>query len=231
MKIFFLIVSSIYLTYVYGQIDESEYFDVFENDFPEWRIAFRGTKDINKPVYDAYMTSQTASVEDGCKKPPRVGESCANHYRNNDVFDHWSNIDQVAFVVYKDSQRVAHIVFDGKGSDTTSWFKESRIISSTWTDIKTDHTKNYFGISGEHGGTTLRRFYINKLYHGCPDDVGWFAAIDTLKVACSWETFPNYPKFLYAAKDVETNWTTGDVGQADDIVVFVKYEKSTSIGK
>merc|ERR1712062_513124 len=219
---------------VLGQIDESEFFDPFETDFPEWRLAFRGEAGVGQSVFAAYVMSQTGVVDKWCRKLPSKGRVCNSHYRNNDVLDNGNNIEQVAFVVYKEDQRVAQIIFNGKGTDNMNWFTEARILSSSWTDITVDHTKNYMSIHGDQETGVKRPFYINQKYHGCPDDVGWFVAVDSHDV-CAWANGPSptptYPRFLYASKNVETNWTTGDVGEADSFLVFVKYNKSGTVGK
>jgi len=219
---------------VFAQIDQSEFFDPFETDFPEWRLAFRGEAGVNQSVYAAYVTSQTGQVDKYCRKLPAKGRVCNSHYRNNDVLDNWNNIEQIAFVVYKEDQRVANIIFNGKGTDNMNWFTESRILSSTWTDMTVDHTKNYMSIHGDQETGVWRPFYINKGYGGCPNDVGWFVAVDRHD-KCAWANgpspSPSFPRFLYSSLNQETNWTTGDVGEADSFLVFVKYNKGAAIGK
>jgi len=204
---------------------QNEFFDIFETDFFEWRLAFRGTPGVKYNTWQVYNNKQTDLVEPGCKQVTSSA-NCTHHFRNNDVMDNWRDIDEVAFVVYEGGQRVAHILFDGKGSDPTNWFSDSRLVSSSWTDIK-GAAKNYFSLVGDDN--LLRHFFINRNYGGCPADAGWFVAVDGAH--CSWEASPSVPAFLYAKNHVITNWTTGDVGRADVIAVFVKYVKSPAVGK
>jgi len=214
---------------------ESQYFDVFNTDFPEWRIAFRGQAEVNQSVYSAYMRPQVTQVDKACRQLPAVGQTCSSHYRNNDVLDHWDNIKEVAFVVYKGEQQVAFVIFDGVGSNYTSWFSEIKLLNSSWTDIKVDYTEhhaNQFSISGYRG---WRRFYINEHFFGCPNDAGWFVAMDTFNEPCKtvWTgaDTPSWPRFLYATTPTFQNWEKGDIDVADSIFVFVKYGASTAIGK
>ncbi|XP_005096204.1 uncharacterized protein LOC101863664 [Aplysia californica] len=218
------------LPVVFSQISEeidSQFYDVFFTENREWRLVFRGTPAINQSVWHAFTTHQTIKVEPGCKQIFSQ-EPCQHHYRNNDVMDHWANFEQVAFVIYKGGVRVAHVIFDGTGTNYQNWCDSKRIVSSSWTDIK-KNGKNFFSV---HGDDSLqRRFFMNHQYGGCPSDAGWFVAVDRKNVPCAWEKNSGFPMFLYAKKDVMTNWTTGDVERADFIAVFVKYNTGAVVGK
>merc|ERR1719242_371483 len=122
---------------------EAEYFDVFGTGLHEWRIAFRGASAINESVWAAYSTAGVGGVAGaGCRKVHSV-KPCYHHWRNDEVLDDWTGIDEVAFVVYKASKMVAYVTFDGKGSDNLSWFDQGRLLTTSWTDIRSD-IKNQF---------------------------------------------------------------------------------------
>ena len=55
---------------------------------------------------------------------------------------------QVKYAMFESGSEVANIVFNGVGSDVTTWFDPSRINWSTFTDVTTTQTYNYFSIFG-----------------------------------------------------------------------------------
>jgi hypothetical protein len=63
-----------------------------------------------------------------------------------DVFATMFNF-QVKLALYKNNVEVAYVVFNGTGSNNTSWFNRDAIIESPYTAIKTD-SFNYFSILG-----------------------------------------------------------------------------------
>jgi len=218
------------LPLVFAQTSEemaSQFYDLFYTESPEWRLAFRGTPGISKSVWAAYAQHQTTTVEPGCLEI-FSNEPCAHHFRNNDVLDNWANIEQVAFVVFKDGKRVAHVIFDASGTDNQNWCTDKKIVSSSWADI-TNTSKNYFSLGGDQN--LQRRLFMNHGYGGCPNDVGWFVAVDRSNVPCQWEKTGTFPLFLYATKNTMTNWTKGDVAQADFFAIFVKYSTSSVVGR
>ncbi|XP_059154526.1 uncharacterized protein LOC131940008 [Physella acuta] len=147
---------------------------------------------------------------------------CNNHYRNSEVFDNWDRIKEVAFIVYSNYTRVGDILFDGQDSTSISWFDQSRVLFATWKQIKTDAT-NYFSIEGDVRPELTRTFFINSNYNGCPEDKGWFVAVDRTNGICPWEQSRTFPVFKYSRQNEPQNWTNGDVAIADMFAVFVKY--------
>jgi len=206
------------------QTPETRAFDVFATGSYEWELVFRGTSGVQQSVHDAFVNFQEESVAPGCRQVVEVEQPCQQHYRNNVVLDNWGFIDQVAFVVYKGGRPVAHVVFNGEGSDNLNWLSKDRIISSSFTDIK-GASANIFSVVG--GGK--RRFFMNKNYGGCSKDAGWFVAVDgdANDVSCSWEQGrvrrSGFPSFLYAKNNKAAKWDSGKVDVADTIAVFVKY--------
>ena len=54
---------------------------------------------------------------------------------------------KVKVAIFNNGVEKANIIFDATGADKNSWFEPSRIISSTWTDIKYA-PKNLFSLLG-----------------------------------------------------------------------------------
>lgn len=235
MQLFHVVTAAVCLSHVClaQPGDDSEFYDIFENDFPEWRLAFRGTPGVMTSVYSAYTTRQTIQVEPGCKQFSNTSQPCSHHYRNNAVFDNWADVDQIVFAVYKGGKMVAHVKFAASHSTTVDWFSMKNIVSSTWTDIKNGGS-NIFSIDGHNSPSVNRHFFMEHSYGGCPGDLGWFVAVDMARPTCDWEKkrVPHtFPAFLYSSTDKMVNWNTASVGVADCFGVFVKYRQGQAIGK
>jgi len=219
----------------FGQVDEGideEFYDIFDTGVREWRMAFRGTQGINEPLWIAYEFNQTVAVGQECQGM-EPDPTCTHHFRNNAVMNDWTNIDQVAMVIFKDGSMVANVVFDGKGSTFLTWFTQARVVSSSWTDLTSTHA-NYFSIQGHHA--VNRHFYMNAYYHGCPGDAGWFVAMDTVLFTgnpphCPWEFkySHTFPQFLYSSKPTAVNWNSVDIHEGDVMGIYTKYSTSGGV--
>lgn len=109
---------------------------------------------------------------------------------------------QAKVIVYEGGVSKKELLFDATGTDKLNWFSEGKLISSSWTDIKTE-PRNYFSIQGD----SPRNFYINRNYGGCHVDAGWLVA--GAGIHCSWETSAaRKNKVLYSKLDTYTSWST-----------------------
>ncbi|XP_055889771.1 uncharacterized protein LOC106072155 isoform X1 [Biomphalaria glabrata] len=187
----------------------------------EWKLAFRGTAGVRQSVLTAYKDSTFGSkpVESGCKQ---VGQNlpCANHYRNNDILDNWSGVSEVALVIYKNNVKVKQVIFDGSGTNYINWFDKARVKDSSWIDMKTS-SANYFSIDGHQDPTLRRTFFMSQAYGTCPNDVGWFVAVDS-NGGCPWEQNSGIPMLKYSTSDSKMNWNAPTIGQADYFAVLVR---------
>ncbi|XP_076466947.1 uncharacterized protein LOC143298123 [Babylonia areolata] len=203
----------------------------------DWMLAFRATAGIGQPVYDAWthkghhdddpMSRQTLPC--GCTT---VNGSlpCDRHYRSR-LLDIWpsASIDQVRLVLYKNGVEKEHVTFTGTGSDYVTWFSQSRIVESSWADLKTATGLNIFSIAGD--STELRRFFISHVYHGCPEDAGWMVVKDRPDDTCTWATVPHAPAFLYAPSNHELVWEKDGFQQADVMAVLVKLRPAANLNE
>ncbi|XP_078662610.1 uncharacterized protein LOC144906321 [Branchiostoma floridae x Branchiostoma belcheri] len=149
----------------------------------------------------------------------------AAHYKSP-LVEEWETLGvqlvKVSLYSYKQGTEVRNLIFDGRNSDKLSWFSQERLISSPWTDLKTE-TTNYFSIPGDTNPDYPRSFFINRNYGGCPEDNGWLVVVED--GVCEWETLDQpAPRILFSRKSTHVNWTTGgdDVGTADVMVVSIK---------
>jgi len=207
------------------KVDSKSLFDVFQTGKPEWELVFRGTPGVQRSAYHAYMNYQVTYAEPGCKTLD-IGIPCFNHYRNNNALDYWSNVDEVALVLYKNGVPAVYVVFNGNGSNNVNWFDNSRVIRTSFTDFEVFKNSScseqygcYFSLQGSEG--LDRRFYINYQFGGCDLDAGWIVAVE--KMDCVWtRRNDRLPRFLYAKGGNMSNYMTGETGDADFLAIFTK---------
>eukprot|EP00058_Branchiostoma_floridae_P004971 XP_002590459.1 hypothetical protein BRAFLDRAFT_86325 [Branchiostoma floridae] len=141
----------------------------------------------------------------------------AAHFKSP-LVEEWETLGvqlvKVSLYSYRQGTEVRELIFDGKGSDKMNWFSKERLISSPWTDLKTE-TTNIFSIPGEvrnpKAPRSFRSFYINRNYRGCPKDEGWLVVGEGGTV-CNWEKRdPRRPHILFSRKSTHVNWTTGQL--------------------
>ncbi|KAK7477234.1 hypothetical protein BaRGS_00031545, partial [Batillaria attramentaria] len=112
----------------------------------------------------------------------------------------------VRLSVYEHGREMAYVEFNGRGSNYMNWFSRDRIISSSWTDLRTQ-PQNYFSIEGDVRPSLERQFFINRNYGGCPNDSGWLVVLD-MPDPCSWGSNTDSPVILYSKRTTFVNWNT-----------------------
>ncbi|XP_067685421.1 uncharacterized protein [Haliotis asinina] len=181
----------------------------------EWTVVFRAQKHTWTPSYLAWKNDSI--YHDHPLLPPRLQPACfspntlrpcGDHFRSK-IMSTWeaAGIKLVKVLLMKNSRVRKEIIFDGTGTTKMSWFTETRVVNSTWTDLNTS-TFNRFSIKGHPNN---RRFMISNSYYGCPNDVLWMIVIDEDDVShpCDWDHPANAPKFLYTRKN--TKRAAGDL--------------------
>ncbi|KAH3725262.1 uncharacterized protein LOC127854071 [Dreissena polymorpha] len=184
-----------------------------------WNLVFRGTSGNGHNTLDAWMNG----VGTSSTKPMDMSRSYDSHFRDNYAVTHWASlgVKYVKFALYKQSREVVNIVFNGTGSDMTSWFAQQRVLVSSYSDITPTNTYNFFSIQGhidvQH---VVRTFFINQIYHGCDGDVGNVVVLER-DGDCNWDHQPRYPQFLYSDLNAAENWNQRMFGRADYLAIFV----------
>lgn len=158
-----------------------------------------------------------------------MGRSSSSHFRDPKVI-HWENlqVQYVKLALYKQSQEVAYVVFDGLNTNVTSWFNGSRVEASSWSDLTRQHAFNYFAIKGHVGGTLERTFFINSHYGGCDQDLGHLVVVEH-NGDCAWDDQPIYPAILYSDMNGAEYWNRRQFGRADYLAIFISTEPPASI--
>lgn len=204
-----------------------------------WALVFRATQGIGQPVYDAWVNNGhhdddpiiRSTLPCGCTT---VNGSlpCDRHYRSR-LLDSWpsASIDEVRLAVYENGVEKEHVTFTGTGSNYLNWFSQSRIVDSSWADLKTATNLNIFSIAGHEA--ELRRFFISQVYSGCPGDAGWLVVKDSSQDSCAWATAQNlqFPNFLYAPGNHDLTWDGHGYRQADVFAVFIKFRETAEMSE
>ena len=104
---------------------------------------------------------------------------------------------------------MVRLVFNGNGSNKTSWFTKERLKSSPYTDI-INKTQNFFSIRGDQQFLSSfnldRNFFINnEAYIGCLRDPGWLVVISGNTDVCVWGK-GNYIRIKYAMRTTVGVW-------------------------
>ncbi|KAH3834557.1 hypothetical protein DPMN_107887 [Dreissena polymorpha] len=90
-----------------------------------------------------------------------------------------------------------YIVFDGKGSNVTSWFRKEKIVAFSWSTIA-HKTYHYFSLEGD----MKRQFLIINFYEHCMKDRVFMVVISGNEGhGCAYDTQASYPQFLFATGD------------------------------
>ncbi|XP_078595012.1 uncharacterized protein LOC144872575 [Branchiostoma floridae x Branchiostoma japonicum] len=192
----------------------------------EWKLVFKVQAKAGPDSYPLWSSGFTpANLPDDPRLAP-IG-----HYKSRDV-GIWDslNIKKVKLSLYTFSPKmeIRDLIFNGSGSNRYNWFSKDRLISSPWTDLKTEPT-NYFSIVGHErrdsdGKYHYRRFFINRSYDGCSGDSGWLVVLDGNSNLCAWDTGEGNPRILFSKLDTSVNYQEDpkNVGMADVMAIFIK---------
>lgn len=112
-----------------------------------------------------------------------------------------ASFNEVRLEINKMNTTKQYIKFSA-GNDYKNFITQSSIISSSWTDIKTEVT-NFFSVDGHI--TLSRRFFLSHQYGGCAADTGWLVGFGVKRpTSCGWEDrdynlrySPNSTKILF----------------------------------
>ncbi|XP_069124266.1 uncharacterized protein [Argopecten irradians] len=189
---------------------------------PGWILLGRFGRGNGENVYNTWTETgrddnSNSNVPDECKEV-NTSTSCTTHFRSG-LIDDWAsqNFTEAKFVLYVAGVEVVYITFNATNSDYMSWFAKERLISTSYTDLRTNSTSIFFSIPGS---TAYRRFYIQKSYGGCGNDHGWIQVID-LKGNCFYDDADSFPQFFYAKDNV--NGQGGyDYLNADVLAIYGK---------
>ncbi|XP_060567789.1 mucin-2-like isoform X2 [Ruditapes philippinarum] len=181
-------------------------------DASKWMLFLKGVAGATGPdLYQLWHSSQT--MNPNVPQAQTLTSEFKGHYKP-DYSNHWKDlcIDKVKVAIYNNGVEKANIIFNAVGADKNSWFTSDRIISSTWTDIKTAQ-KEIFSLAGD--ANTGREFYVSgqsSKTDNC-DSFGWIMV--STKSSCFYEAGDKKPTFYYAPGTSQAHWGFTNPGTGD----------------
>ncbi|XP_035677291.1 uncharacterized protein LOC118416310 [Branchiostoma floridae] len=187
-----------------------------------WKLVFKVHAKAGPDSYPVWSSGFT---------PANLPDDPTVHYKSRDV-GIWESlgIKKVKLSLYTFSPNVEtrDLVFNGVGSNKDNWFSKDRLISSPWTDLKTEPT-NIFSIAGyeirySSESYLFRRFHINRSNAGCAADHGWLVVLDGNSNVCPWERGTGNPRILFSRLPTNVNFQQdpSNVGTADVMAIYIK---------
>jgi hypothetical protein len=148
----------------------------------------------------------------------------------------WASVTNIDVGMYNaNGNEVAHLDFagpntiQGAGVTLANFFSPGDLVSSNYTDIL-PFGGNFF----DEGADSLRHWFVNQNYGGCPSDTGWIVVDVGGGEGCGWETSQQALNssgsgrvFLYAMGNTRQNWNNNGilaptgVGSADVFAITV----------
>jgi len=174
-----------------------------------WMIMLKGVAGVPGDLYNLWSGSGTSN--ENVPQAMYLTNQYKGHYKP-DLSNYWSSlcIDKVKVAIFNNGAEKANIIFNAIGADKNTWFDPSRIISSTWTDIRYA-PKSLFSMLGEQAYG--HEFVMGSTGSGC-NTYGWIMVSNGNN--CNFEQGAQKPAFYYSPGQTATSFTqtnplTGDV--------------------
>ncbi|KAK3767836.1 hypothetical protein RRG08_018620 [Elysia crispata] len=201
-----------------------------------WTLVFRAQAKIQVSAYETW--NDTAATTDNpvqdsfphaCLRLVDYA-SCDRHFRSH-IVDNWDNVDKVRFSLINNELEVAYILFDGVGSNRSSWFSQSRVLSSSWFNMRADSKVDIFDLFGFKIVPKLwRTFLIFGPKVICNLDKFYTMVIDQSSDSCLvfWDIdLTGYPSFYYSTEpdmgNLYTLFSADQHAQAEVLAVSVTF--------
>nr|KAI8739383.1 hypothetical protein BgiMline_023938 [Biomphalaria glabrata] len=196
-----------------------------------WTLVFRAQNHINVSMYHTWTNNGqhddnplTSSSLNGCYRLDNLG-GCKKHFRSS-ILDSWTAVKKVKLSVYVNGSEVNYIEFQGASTSRETWFKQALISNSSWSNIMTDSSVNYFSLQGYAQGDHARRFIIFGGHGTCSLETTYFLAVDQASDDCleNWKVpAGSYPIFIASRAKGMIQISLRDYALADVMAVFVKF--------
>ena len=151
-----------------GTWTDEQHVHVCQNEFEDvWQYVFSYSKFSTNHILDYYkgIILTTGAFAD---------------FRNNTVLDNWTelNITKIKVELIDEGIAVRYLVFDGNGTNSSTWYAMDHIIESSLFDLNKDTDTG--GLSYYHSESDAL-FFAYKLFPqdgNCYDDRVWVAVAD-----------------------------------------------------
>lgn len=208
-----------------------QYADAMTISVQEWYMVFKGIEGVTPTDGSLQQSWEGSNAEnDGVSAARTVTTSPSSHYKNR-LSEIWTEdftiIEQVLYGFFYNGDLRAYVIFNGIGSTKTSFFQESRIIESSYSDITTS-SPDYCSISGDG----YRHWVVVDAHGGCLGDRMWMLVMDNHQTnkACGFDQdLTNRPYFLYSSGSTSvqpdssaSTWNSNGFPMANVMGLFVK---------
>ncbi|KAJ8302983.1 hypothetical protein KUTeg_019379 [Tegillarca granosa] len=169
--------------------------------FCGWMTMMKGVAGVPGDLYTIWNSPNTVNAH--VPQAMYLNAIFPGHFKP-DLSNHWNSlcIDRVKVAIYNKGVEKANIIFDATNTDKNGWFDPSRIISSTYSDIK-NAPKQFFSMLGDV--SSGREFYMNSQSSSSCNTYGWIMV--ATQNGCPFENSAgNKPSFLYAPGNTVANF-------------------------
>lgn len=126
---------------------------------------------------------------------------------------------QVRVVLFRGGNSQKELVFQASEKGPSNWYSAATLISSSWSDLKTE-TTNVFKIESvcKHS-RSCRVFLINRQGNDCSDAEGW--VMFPMDQFCTWNT-TSFPvgHFMYSKGDTYARWSDESESKAKYCCIY-----------
>ncbi|XP_070557994.1 uncharacterized protein [Ptychodera flava] len=188
-------------------------------DEPDWEVVFLGVGRSNVDLYQLWLDGTAVGDKS------EVGVNSTENYVN-DVINRWVDlyIQYVKLSIFKDGVEVATIAFDGSGSNKTDWLTSSRILSSSWLDLKDDTGAI---MSGDHSAGDGQGFSATEAdANSCASWSGWILVTGATTPGCGWlpASASTSSVIMYSTEETASSWSSSDKDEGDLMMISVYYQ-------
>ncbi|XP_046570033.1 uncharacterized protein LOC124278355 [Haliotis rubra] len=179
-----------------------------------WAILMKGVAGMPGDLYSLWSSPSTLNANQ--PQAMYLTSTYPGHYKP-DLSNNWNSchFDQIRVAIYNQGLQKAYVTFNAVGADKMSWFSPSRIIDSSWGDIKSI-PKNFFQMAGD--SLTGREFYMSNTGTGCSSS-GWMMV--STRGGCPYENpSGKKPAFYYAPGNTMANWQTTQPQSGDVFAIL-----------
>ncbi|XP_033763937.1 uncharacterized protein LOC117345096 [Pecten maximus] len=198
----------------------------------DWHMVFKGVEGITPTAGDLVSLWNGVDTENDNDITATTLTKSPNLAYKSSLLENWADaftfIDMVKYAFFTGGVEKSFIAFDGRGTTKTSWFTSSKILFSSYSDIKTA-SMDHCSITSD----SRRKFLVtHDVTTSCASYQMWMATLDVGgSVYCSFDNSgllgASRPNFLYSSSDQYAypqsggTWDSASVPTADVMGVFI----------
>ncbi|XP_021364342.1 uncharacterized protein LOC110457380 [Mizuhopecten yessoensis] len=205
---------------------DKELADSFAIFLMDWHMVFKVVAEVQTDGSLETIWTGSSSINDGLDSAISVTNSPNSNYKSS-VVETWSEdftfMDMVKYAYFTGGVEKAWIVFDGRGTSKTSWFADSKILFSSYSDIQTAG-KGTVSITGDG----IRSFATILSYSDCASLTGWMMMSDySSSTTCTFDNAGTKPYFIYSSTETyglpqsASSWDSTNFPKADVLGIFI----------